>query len=253
MRRLLLCLIVLLCVTVPGWRATPSSAVVVVQEACVGLGNDPTCTFGSGWTSGNVVVFVGALTSQVADQLDVTGIVDTEVDLGQLNIGATYRVYAMCLVIDGSDAGDTAAIMTTVGGTAFAGYGVELSGTDGCTEDATEVGNSDSNDPYNLSSQISTATNASILLGIIRSNSMSNFCDTTCAPTNPLPTTAADIAAGDDAGFAMGGYIITTTAGSYDMPFVSAANETSVLAVYALKAAAVAGGNGPRCLLLGVC
>lgn len=215
-------------------------AAMTVVQSCGNGGNDISCTFGSGWTSGNSVFIVGIMTTQTAGQLDITGITATETSFGEINVGASNRAYGFCFVVSGADIGDTAFVGTTVGGSNAWMAAIEVSGADACNEDGTEQASTDSTSPYNFSSTLTTTVDGSTLLGIIKSSSTSNYAAGTGATA--VPSDGADFPGGNDAGTALGGYRITTTAGAQDLEFTSAAGETSTAAVYALKAAVASSG-----------
>jgi hypothetical protein len=253
MRRLLVCLgIVGALIGAPLFHVPLRAAAAFVQGCGVG-GNDATCTMSAGLTTGNTLLAVGYASSQLADRVTLTGITGGPgTDLGQGNVGPTYRYYGKCLVIPAGDSGDTTIIATTTGGEGFWGSMVELSGAT-CTEDAAEVTASDSASAYPIS--ITTTTADAFILGAIVANTSSNYSAGT--GTTSIPADGADVGGGDGVGRGLGGYLGTVgAAGSKTLEWTTPVGQdkTSVLIVFAVRASgAGAAANGPRCLLMGAC
>lgn len=250
MRRLTSCLIALGLLTIaPALKVVLHAAVSVVGE-CTSVGNDQSCTFGSGWTSGNHILAVALMTTQTADQLDLTGISATETAFGQINILASYRCYGFSFAVSGADIGDTAFVGSTVGSNIAYIAAIEVNGGS-LTEDGTEtVVTADNVTPYPI--VYTTSVNGSIIFGLIKSSSVSDYEKDT-AMTASIPAAGGDMAGGDGVGTALGGYLVTTTAGATTMQWLSeGGNENSALCAYAAQAAAAAGASRKSLGLLGV-
>lgn len=232
-------LLALLALIPPGlFAASPPPVVAVVQEATAN-GNDATMTFGSAWGASNHVLVAVWQGDQVSTE-DLTGISVTEtVIAGPVDLSG-LRGYLFCFAGDGSD---NTVVITTSGSATVRAAGIEVSGAT-CTEDGSEQSNTDTASPYPLTTDVTTTQDGSILFGIVRSNTAADFTASTA--TTSIPADGTDIN-----GEALGGYQITTTAGAYELVFTSAAPETTVLLVGAVKAAAVV-ATKPQRLLLGV-
>lgn len=234
MRRVLLTLaLCLLLVPVPEARLP--FAIAVVQTAS-GSGDEVAVTFSGAWGASNHVVAVVAnnndssVTSITGVSTSITTLL-VNTDVGVLGISA------WCWPGDGSDTSFTAS--TTGGGVARV-VAVEVSGA-GCDVDGTPGSNADSTTPYNLSPLYTTTVDGALILGMAHSTSASDYAADT--GTTAIPSDETDIG-----GVSLGGYRIAGAAGTYDLPFTSAVNETSILAAAAVKPAA-AGATAPRGLL----
>jgi hypothetical protein len=224
MRRVLLLTtigVLLWSVPVPARRA-----IAIVQTAVAGSSDDVVLTF-SGATSGSNVVVAGYRLSSESQTLDVQGVTETVLHVAALT--ANHEVGIVCFV--GGSASYT--FESSQGGSVAVG-GIEVSGTDGCTESGV------SDDWFvNGSSPIAADAPPSVsagdlVFGFIASGNNANFsCNGsyTC-----LPADGTDIGS-----LALGQYVVAPSGGTYDSPFTWTGTENTLMVVAGV---AQAGGGG---------
>jgi hypothetical protein len=206
-------------------------AISVVKTTSAGSADDQVIDFGSATSASNVVVAGYRLATDTAT-VDVAGVVETVIHVYQ---PTGIEIGILCWV-----GGSQTYTFTTSGGTAAAVAAIEVSGTDGCTEDGTS-------DDRNVTGSSPTAADApptiqagSLVFGTVWAGNSANFsCDGsyTCIPSDGT----------DIGGFGLAQWRIAPTTTTYDSPFTWSGTENTFLAVAGI--AATASGSGP-CLLM---
>lgn len=234
------CLLLLAFVVLPV--RVEAAWVFVTGQTATGSGNDQTLTFTDPIGSGNVVLILVASNNET----DTFSITDTTLDFASgtgLTIGPidsaanTIRAYIFCAIGDGADATFT---VTSSGTASAVSHGIEFSGGT-CTQDGSTSSNDTSGtSAHTLSTDLSISGSASLIVSIIRSTSAVDFD----AGTDMTQF-------GTDAIAAAAEYRILTTSGTFDTPWTSAVNETTMLLSAGFL---VSGGAAAPCLrgLLGV-
>lgn len=217
----------------------PAQAQISAVQTASGSGNDVAVTFGSAWGASNHIVAV-VMNNADTETVSITGVSTSVTTLFANTDVGSFNGAAFCWPGDGSDTSFTA---TTSGGSTVRVAAIEISGGS-CTVDGTPTFDSDSTTPYNLTPLYTTTAAGSIIVGLIHSTSASNYSADT--GTTSIPADGTDIN-----GIALGGYRIAGAAGDYDLPWTSAANETSTIVIAAVRQA-VSGATPARQMLLGV-
>ena len=232
-----------------GFGAPAHAAVAFVQETTC-TGNDCTLTFAAAPSASNHIL-VTAVIGNTAQTVDLTGTpggaVETVLHGPADHTGVALRGYIWCLPGDGAD--NTIVVTTSVGAVADAAA-IEVSGLSSCTEDGTsQTGETTAATSHDISSNITTTVDGSILFGMVRSNTIADF--TVGMNMTSVPTGNADFGASPGS---LGLYRITVTAGSYGCPLTSVGSETALVVCAAIQPAGGGGGGGStgRMLLMGV-
>lgn len=216
----------------------PPFAVAVVQTAS-GRATDPVITWSAMGASNHVLVAM--IVNNNSSTPTITGVTTTVTTLiGPSDIGS-LRGYVWCFPGDGSD---TSFTVDGPGGVSESVAAVEISGGSCDPDGAFANAAADAASPYNLTTPITTSQSGSFIIGIAHSTSPSDY--SASGSTTSIPADGTDIG-----GISLGGYVIAGAAGSYDLPFTSAAGETTSLLAAAVKAAG--GSSAPkRFLTLGI-
>jgi hypothetical protein len=227
MRRLLgLTLIAFVIGAVPA-----RAAIAFVQETTNSGTNDITLTFGGAMGANNHILVL-AMWSNESVTADLTSITNAEVQIAGYSDspGVALRGSIWCFQGDGSD---TTVTIDLSGGANIWAAAIEVSGGS-CTEDGTDQSNDDATETYSLTTDVTTTVNGSLLVCFIKSTSVSDYAAD--SPLTAIPASGADIGT-----VALGGYVITGTAGAQDCVFSSnGVNETSFMLGAAVQAAAAA-------------
>lgn len=223
-----------------AWAAPAAAQISVVQVAS-GSGNDVAVTFGGAWGASNHIIAV-IVNNNDAETVSITGVSTSVTTILANTDTGTQNAAVYCWPGDGSDTSFTA---TTSSGSQARVAAAEFSGGS-CDVDGTPgLRTGDNASPYNLSPLYTTTTDGSLLIGLIISTSVSDY--TVVSGTFAIPADQVDIGT-----IALGGYKITTTAGTYDLPFESSPDETSMFVVAAVKPASAGGTPARLRMLLGI-
>lgn len=203
----------------------------VSGQTATSSGNDAALTFTSAIGNGNIVL-IGVALGVTDETISVTNsafAIDAVV--GPIDASTNRRIYIFCGTGDGTDGTFT---ITTSGAAAAMAHGIEFSGGT-CTLDGTSQSTELSNQTSHvLATDVSVTQTTSLLIGVIRSTSAADFdpgTDMTQFGTDAEATSAE--------------YRILTGAGSFDVPFSSPVNETTLLVGAAFQASG--GVEAPKC------
>lgn len=234
-------LTVALCfVLAAGARAEANWAAVAGQTA-TSSGNDAVLTFTSAIGSGNTAIILMS-TGVQTDTFSITGTTMTWSTVAGPVDGASavVRTYVFCATGDGVDNTFTVTSSGTAQATAF---GIEFTGGTCTLDGVVRSTETTTTTTHALATDVTTTNTNSLLLSVIRSTSAADF--------NPDATMTQF---GTDALQVAAEYRILTSAGTFDAPWTSAANETTLLVGLALSASGGAppATAPPSLLLLGV-
>lgn len=220
----------------------PFAISVVQQTSC--RGDDVTCTF-PGSPNGSNHILVALYVNSKANTVGITGITPTEDVLHDAGDHPTeaLRSYVFCWQ---ADAGDTTFVATSSASGTMSVAAVEFSGGS-CTEDGTSAHNPGTGTSH--SATVTTSSSGSLLIGLVASTTVTNFTAVGGGCTTGIPSSLADIAAGDNAGVGVGCYGVLGAGGAYNTDFTSAASEVTLTVAAAVQAAG-GGASAPRSLLL---
>lgn len=220
--------LVLLALTLmPLWTVT-LHAEWAALSSCEGTssGDDQTLTLGCTPATGQYVVLLVTGADETTT-FSITGSTLTWVALTNHidSAGFSLRTKFFCAQGDGVD---STYVVTTSDSTSALAFAKGFSGGT-CTVDGAVQSNDDANTPENLTTNVTSASNCSLLLGSIRSTSAANF-----DPGTNMTQFGTDALTGSAE------FRILTVAGANDTPWTSAANENALLVALSVSAASCA-------------
>lgn len=206
-------------------------AISVVQTATAAQADDAVLTF-AGATSASNVVVAGYRLSAEAQTVDVSGVTETVLHVTEFG-GGTFEMGIVCFV-----GGSTSYTFTssTTGQVTIAA--LEVSGTNGCTEDGTSDSNqaTTASSPLALDAPVSVSA-GSLVFGVIGAGNDVNFSCTdgyTCLPAD-----------GTDVSDRILAQYVISGGGSHDLQFTWTGTESALLVGAGIAAA---GGAAVTCL-----
>jgi hypothetical protein len=227
MRKVVLTLLAMLLwsTPTPAWRA-----ISIVQTAAIASIDDASLAFASSTTAGNVVI-AGYRLATDAQTINVQSV--TEVELHRENSSGGQATGIVCF--ETGSGGNNYVFQSNAGG-AVAIAALEVSGTDGCTEDGTSDGRFLASSASPIAADTPpTIQSGSIVFGVATSGNNSTMsCDGsyTCVPGTPVSQSL------------IAQYQIAGSAGTYDSPFTWTGTEGVVMAVAGVAAS---GGGATPC------
>ena len=214
-----------------------------VQD-CTASGDDQTCTFGAAPATTSAILT--AIRTGTANTASITGYSTSITTLEgptDAGTGSPFRLYLFCMPGDGSD---TTFVSTTSDTTVARTASAEFANTT-CTEDGTSV-TVDHSSLTTHTVTMMTVTDNAVVFGFVGTTSSGNATYMHAGSTTSIPSNDVGIN-----GASLGGWLITTSAGSQSLSWTTSGSETTFEGIAAVQTAVAASGPPVGSLsLLGV-